>query len=80
MPITAGESFFETLLQFEGSSYKIKNEEFIISKVMHDHLILSRSAGDYFIIPFSYVKFVKTKKGGQALDWIVFHDNKQLPV
>lgn len=79
MPLTVGESFYETLLQYENTPYTIKDTKFLIHKVMPDHFVLKKETGEYFIVPFHHVKFIKTTKGGNAVDWIVFHDNKQIP-
>jgi hypothetical protein len=51
----------------------------MVLKVYEDYMILQNKEGDYFMIPFTHIKFIKTANKGKNIDWIVFTDNSQIP-
>lgn len=77
--MTIADTLYETLIQFEGTPYRIKDNKFTIERVFQDHFVLLREDGCYYMIRYDYVKLIKTNASGTAIDWIVFDDNRQLP-
>lgn len=79
MAVTVGETLYETLIQFEGTTYVLGEAKFLVHKVFQDYFSLRKEDGSYYFIRYDHVKLIKTNPKGTAIEWIVFDDNRQLP-